>query len=75
MFNKPTPTPLPPATAIFTIPDTYSLWAGTDYALQSWNLLTARTIIQAIIFVVLIVVGLYLLSRFVRDFTQRDSQD
>jgi hypothetical protein len=73
--NKPTPTPLPPGTPVFEIPDNYSLWASTDYAIQSWNLLAARTIIQAIVMVVLIGGGLFILTKFIRDITEQDSQD
>jgi hypothetical protein len=73
--NKPTPTPLPPGTPVFEIPDNYSLWASTDYAIQSWNLLTARTIIQAIVLVVMIGGGLFILTKFIRDITQQDSGD
>lgn len=72
---KPTPTLLPPpGTPYFTIPSSYSLWASTDYAIQSWHLLgTPGTAIQAIILVVMIVAGLYILIHFLRDFVQKDA--
>lgn len=74
--TKPTPTPLPPVAPLFDIPDNYSLWAGTDYAVQSWNLpQTPRLAIQAVFLVVLIIAGLYLLTRFIRDFTRKDAED
>jgi len=77
MFNKPTPTPLPPpGTPVVSIPQSYSLWASTDYAVQSWHLLgTPGTIIQAIILITLIIVGLFILTRFLRDFVQRDANE
>ena len=77
MFNKPTPTPLPPpGTPIVSIPSSYSLWASTDYAIQSWHLLGAPgTVIQAIILIVLIVAGLYIFMRFLRDFVERDTKE
>lgn len=76
MITKPTPTALPPATAYFNVPNNYSLWASTDYAIQSWNLLgDARLVIQAVLLIVIIVVGIYVLSRFVADFTRKDADE
>lgn len=73
---KPTPTPLPPGTPVFDIPSSYSLWASTDYAVQSWNLLgDPRSIIQILILVGLIGIGLFMVTRFIKQFTGQDSQD
>lgn len=74
-LNKPTPTALPPATAYFEIPDSYSLWASTDYAVQSWNIAPVTMIIQAIILLVLVAAGLFLLTRFIRELTRKDAED
>lgn len=75
MIPPPTPTLLPPpGTPQFTIPSSYSLWAGAPYAVQSWNLLgDGRAIIQIIFIVALVIVGAYLLTRFLKEFTQKDS--
>lgn len=76
MFDKPTPTPLPPGTPQFTIPSSYSLWASTDYAIQSWNFLgDTRTIIQAIILIAIIIVGIYVFMRFTQEFTRKDAEE
>jgi TRAP-type C4-dicarboxylate transport system permease small subunit len=72
----PTPTPLPPGTAMITIPEAYTLWGSTDWAVQSWNLLgDGRIAIQAIFLVGLVIIGMFILQRFARDFTQKDSQN
>lgn len=74
--TKPTPTPLPPTSPLFNIPDEYSLWASTDYAVQSWNLLgDPRTIVQAIILIVLIAAGLVMLTKFIKELTRKDAED
>lgn len=72
---KPTPTPLPPATPHFTIPSSYSLWASTDYAVQSWNLFgDGRAAIQIVILITLILAGAFLLTKFLKNMTRRDSE-
>lgn len=73
---KPTPTPLPPATPLVTIPNSYSLWSGTDYAIQSWNLLgDTRYVFQVIILVALVIVGAFLLYKFLSAATERDAKE
>ena len=72
----PTPTGLPPATPRFEIPDTYSLWASAPSAVQSWNMAGGgRGIFQAVLLIVLVIAGIYIVSRFIKEFTERDSEN
>lgn len=72
----PTPTGLPPGVPRFTIPDNYSLWSAAPTAVQSWNMAgELRGIFQAILLIVLIIAGIYIVSRFIRDFTREDSEE
>ena len=71
----PTPTPLPPGTAHFSIPSSYSLWASTSSAIQFWNWLgVGQIVLQAMIIVGIVLIGLYVLNRFVNDNMKRDSE-
>lgn len=74
--GKPTPTALPPGTPVFDIPSSYSLWASTDFALQTWNLGgDIRVIIQIVILIGLISIGLFMVTRFVHNITDKDAKD
>jgi hypothetical protein len=67
----PTPTPLPLGEAYFSMSG-YSLWNSTSTAIQYWNWLgDGRTVIQAIILIVLIAAALTMLYRFLRDFAEK----
>jgi len=66
----PTPTLLPPGTPFFSIPTNYGLWASAPYAIQSWNELgSARTIVQVVLLIAILIAVAYILMRFGRDFT------
>lgn len=70
----PTPTPLPPGMARFVMPESYSLWGSTDSAIQTWNWLgQSGQVIQLIILVGLVIAGMFVVYRFFRQFTERDS--
>jgi flagellar biogenesis protein FliO len=59
-----------------TIPDSYSLWASAPTAIQSWNMAgETRGVIQIIILVMIIIAGVYVFNRFVKEFTARDSEE
>ncbi len=72
----PTPTPLPPGTAHFSVPENYSLWHSTDAAIHFWNWLgDARYIAQVFLILVLLFIGIVVINRFEHEFTQKDAQD
>jgi hypothetical protein len=71
----PTPTPLPPGDARFVLPTDYTLWGGTDYAIQVWNWWGDwRTVFQVLIIIGLVVIGMFIAYHFVRQFTRRDAE-
>lgn len=72
----PTPTPFPPGQAHFELPTEFSLWGGTDLAVQAWNWLgDARVVIQALIIVIIVAAGIYIALRFIRENTQEDASE
>jgi membrane protein implicated in regulation of membrane protease activity len=69
MIPPPTPTPLPPGIPYVTIPEQYSIWAGTSTAIQAWNWLgDGRIVIQAILLIIIVMAALYMLYKFARIF-------
>lgn len=71
----PTPTLLPPALPHVIMPSGYSLWAGTSSAVTVWNLAGQwQTVIQGIIIIGLVIIGITIVWKFVRQMTQRDSE-
>jgi hypothetical protein len=71
-----TPTPLPPGTPVFQIPAGYSIWASTDYAIQTWNLIGDwQVVIQGIAIVVFVAAGLFIVWRFMSQMTRKDSEE
>ena len=72
----PTPTPLPPGAAHFTLPESYSIWASTNWAIQTWNLLSyGQYIIQALILIAIVIAGIAVFRRFMAEFMQKDTQE
>lgn len=72
----PTPTLLPPGTPFFSIPTSYGLWASAPYAIQSWNTLgAAKTIIQVVLLIAIIIVFAYIVMRFGRDFSGKNAEE
>ncbi|MCK6581285.1 MAG: hypothetical protein L6Q98_24610 [Anaerolineae bacterium] len=72
---KPTPTPLPPGTPYFILPDGYGLWASTDTAIQYWHWLgEAQTILQLIIVIFLVIVFIVTVVRWVNVMMEEDSK-
>jgi membrane protein implicated in regulation of membrane protease activity len=57
------------------MPSGYSLWAGTSSAVTVWNLAGQwQTVIQGIIIIGLVIIGITIVWKFVRQMTQRDSE-
>lgn len=76
MQIPPTPTPMPPGIPRFSMGDDFSLWAGTDGAIQWWNWLgTGGQIVQLLILLVLIAAGIFLTIRFFGLFARRDAEN
>lgn len=72
---KPTPTPLPPGTPFFSVPNSYSLWASTDTVIQYWRMSgAAGTIFQVIILIAIVIVGVKVIMHWVDRFTEWDSK-
>lgn len=70
-----TPTPLPPAEAVFSLSESYSLWGGVDTAIQMWNLADPWSgILQLLIIVGIVIVGVAVVMKAFRQTTERDSQ-
>jgi len=75
----PTPTPFPavnPVDMPFDMP-TINLWSIADDAVQGWNMLPSNvtSLFQAILLMVLIVAALILLMKFLKNFTNEESQE
>lgn len=77
MFQfPPTPTPFPPGTAHFELPSEYSLWGATDMAIQFWNWTgTGGTIFQLLALIAMVIGGMFVVWRFVQQFTRKDAED
>lgn len=72
----PTPTPLPPGNAHFTLPNEFSLWAGTSSAIQVWNWIgDGQTIVQGLAIIGLVIAGMFIVYKFVRQMSAKDSQE
>lgn len=72
----PTPTPFPPGAAHFELPSEFSLWGGTDLAVQAWNWLgDGRVVIQALMIVIIVIAGIYVMLRFIRENTEEDASE
>lgn len=71
-----TPTPLPPGLPHFTLPNEFSLWAGTSTAIQFWNWVgDGQVIVQGLAIIGLVILGIFILFKFVRQTTQKDSTE
>lgn len=72
----PTPTMLPPGVPHFEIPAGYSLWGSTDLAIHTWNWLgAAQMVIQALAIIMLVIAGMYILTRAIQMATRKDSEE
>lgn len=72
----PTPTPLPPGVAIFSIPSEFSLWAGTSSAIQVWNWIgSGQVIVQGLAIISLVILGIFILYKFIGSMTAKDSTE
>lgn len=72
----PTPTHLPAGTPHFSMPNEFSLWASTDTAIHTWNFLgDARIVIQAIVLILIVMAGMYIVNRFIHEFTGEDASE
>lgn len=72
----PTPTPLPPVEASFSLPESYTLWGATDTAITYWQLTgDAGTVSQVIILAVLVFLGIKVFIGYMRQLIQRDSDE
>lgn len=71
-----TPTPFPPGTAHFEIPQTYSLWGSTDMVIQFWNW-TGDTgaIVQLLALIMLVIAGVLIVYRFIQQFIRKDAEE
>jgi len=71
----PTPTPMPPGQARFELPSGYSLWDSTDAAIQTWNWMGGSgQVLQLIILIALVIAGMFIVYRFVQQFTRKDAE-
>jgi hypothetical protein len=72
----PTPTPLPPGTAVFTLPNAFSLWGGAQQAVQVWNMAGPwQPVIQGIAIIGLVITGMFVVYRFIRQMTSKDTEE
>jgi heme/copper-type cytochrome/quinol oxidase subunit 2 len=72
----PTPTPFPPGAMQFDLGNVYSLWSATDPAIQVWNWLgDFALILQVFILLVVVIAGMYILFKFIKQFTRRDAEE
>lgn len=71
----PTPTPMPTGTEIINITESYSLWGSVSTAVQTWHWLGSfGLVIQLIILVFIVMAGMFVVSRFVKEFTRKDAE-
>lgn len=71
----PTPTLLPLAVPHVVMPDGYSIWAGTSSAVTVWNMAGQwQTVLQGIIIIGIVIIGITIVWKFIRQMTNRDSQ-
>lgn len=71
-----TPTPAPIGTPYFSaVPDEWGLWGATAPSIQIWHAYKNELglYVQVIVLLILIMIGIYVVVRFIRDFTRRDS--
>ena len=72
----PTPTALPPGMPRFDLPSEFSLWAGTSTAIQVWNWIgDGQVIVQALAIIGLVIAGMFIVYKFVRQMSAKDSQE
>jgi hypothetical protein len=72
----PTPTPLGPPTPHFTLPEEFSLWAGTSTAIQVWNWIgDGQVIVQGMAIIGLVIAGMFIVYRFVKQMTTKDAEE
>ena len=75
MTVPPTPTTLPPGVALFNATHGTNLWDAVPFGVQSWNMLgNGREVIQGLFLVFAILLVVFVLYRFSKDF-QRPSSD
>lgn len=75
MIIPPTPTLLPIGIPRFNIPAEFSLWGGAQDAIQVWNMATPwQPIIQGLAIVGIVIIGMFVVWKFIRQMTQRDSE-
>lgn len=71
----PTPTPLPDGNAVITITDAYTLWGSVSPAIQTWNWLGEfGSILQLMILIFIVMGGMFVVSKFVKEFTRKDAE-
>lgn len=70
------PTPLPDAVARFDLSQSYSLWAGAETAVTTWQLMGQwATILQLIIIIGLVLLGVWLFYKNAVLVVGRDSEE
>ena len=71
----PTPTPLPPGEAVFSLPTEFSLWGGAREAVQVWNMAGPwQPVIQGIAIIGLVIAGMFVVYKFIRQMTRKDAE-
>lgn len=71
----PTPTPLPPGAAVFVLPEAFSLWGGAREAVQVWNMAGPwQPVIQGIAIIGLVITGMFIVYKFIRQMTRKDAE-
>lgn len=72
----PTPTPLPPGVAKFTLPTEFSLWAGTSSAIQVWNWIgDGQVIVQGLAIIGIVLAGIFIVYKFIRQMSAKDATE
>jgi len=71
----PTPTPMPPGTPRFTLPDEFSLWGGAPSAITAWQMSGPwQPVLQGLAIVGLVIIGMFIVWKFIGQMTKRDSE-
>lgn len=71
----PTPTPLPPGTPRVTLPSEFSLWGGAQQAVQVWHMAGPwQPVIQGIAIIGLVITGMFVVYKFIKQMTSKDAE-
>jgi membrane protein implicated in regulation of membrane protease activity len=72
----PTPTFLPsPGIPAIDLSNVYDLWMGAPIAVQVWNMSGMGGAVQLVALLAIVLVGVYVVYRFLRDFVKADEQE